>query len=295
MTQFLDRIAEEKPFFLDGGMGSLLAAYGGSMKSGENNLHHPDVVLAAHRDYLAAGSDALTTNTFALNGIYAQQQGMTAAAAEEALRRGCQLAAEAAAGAGRRIYLLGDLGPSGQMLAPYGEGDADAMFAACLRQCSIMAAYPLDAFLIETVFDLREAELMLRAAKQAAPALPVLLSLTFASGKRGGATIMCDRAANAAASAAEWGAAAVGGNCGDLSPAEYAVVMTSMREACRLPLLVQPNAGKPRLEGDQVYYDLSPQDFAIQMQDCRAAGASLLGGCCGTTPAHIQALRERIA
>ena len=136
---------------------------------------------------------------------------------------------------------------------------------------------------------------MLRAAKQAAPALPVLLSLTFASVKRGGATIMGDRAAKAAASAAEWGAAAVGGNCGDLSPAEYAVVMTSMREACRLPLLVQPNAGKPRLEGDQVYYDLSPQDFAIQMQDCRAAGASLLGGCCGTTPAHIQALRERIA
>lgn len=290
MSDFCERIHAPGLFFLDGGMGSLLAELGGSMKSGENNLTHPEIVAEAHRAYLQAGSDALTTNTFTLNGIYAQHQGMSAADAEQALRRGCAIAAETAAAAGRKVYLLGDLGPSGQMLAPYGDGDAETVFRACLRQCEIMAEAPLDAFLIETVFDLREAELMLRAARQAAPGLPVLLSMTFSSTKRGGATIMGDRAAKIARAAAEWGAAAVGGNCGDLSPAEYAVVIAALREACTLPLLAQPNAGKPRLCGDRVSYDLAPEDFAAQLRECIVAGATLLGGCCGTTPAHIAAL-----
>ena len=105
---------------------------------------------------------------------------------------------------------------------------------------------------------------------------------------------MGNTAADIAAKAEANGAAAVGANCGDLTPEQYAQIVTSMHEACSLPLLLQPNAGKPKREGKQAVYPLSPAEFAQQMQSCYAAGARILGGCCGTTPAHIDALVQSL-
>ena len=192
-----------------------------------------------------------------------------------------------------KLFLLGDIGPSGEMLAPLGKGDPEQLYEAFCRQAELMAAYPLDAFLIETVFDLKEAQIILRACLDIAPQIPVLLSLTFSSLKKGGCTMMGNSAAQIAAAAAQQGAAAVGANCGDLTPADYAQVIASMRAACELPLLIQPNAGKPQRQGGEIIYSLAAAEFAQEMASCYAAGARLLGGCCGTTPEHIAALAAR--
>lgn len=100
-------------------------------------------------------------------------------------------------------------------------------------------------------------------------------------------------AAQIAQAAQKGGAAAVGANCGDLSPGEYGQIITAMKDVCNLPLLVQPNAGKPKLQGGKAVYPLGPEEFALEMQTCFDVGARLLGGCCGTTPAHIAALAGR--
>ena len=290
MKDFLTTMQTGAPLLLDGGMGSLMVQLGGSMKSGENNLLHPQVVEQAHRLYLEAGSNAIITNTFSLNAIYAGKQKWSAAETERSLRAAMEIALKAAGG---EHYVLADLGPSGEMLAPFGTGDSEQYYQAYLLQAQQMAEYAIDAFIIETVIDINEALIILRACRDCAPQIPVLLSMTFSSLKRGGCTLMGNTAADIAAKAEANGAAAVGANCGDLTPEQYAQIVVSMRDACSLPLLIQPNAGKPQKVGQQTIYPLGPEEFAQQMQACYAAGACLLGGCCGTTPEHIAAL-ERV-
>ena len=287
MRNLLESITTGDTLILDGGMGSLLAQLGGSMRSGENNLLYPDVVRQVHSLYAQAGCDAITTNTFALNGVYADKQGMSDTEREKSLRAAMEIAVSVCEG---KYYLLADLGPSGEMLAPLGKGDPDVYYTAFYTQAKLMAEYPIDAFIIETVFDLAEALIIIKACRESAPQIPVLLSMTFSSLKKGGCTIMGSTAAQIAAAAEKEGAAAVGANCGDLTPMEYSQIIASMKEACQLPLLVQPNAGMPKLEGGKAVYSLGPEEFAAQLQGCYDAGARLLGGCCGTTPEHIAAL-----
>ena len=291
MHDFLARIKAGETLILDGGMGSLLQQLGGSMKSSENNLLYPQVVEKAHRLYLEAGSDAIITNTFSLNGIYAAKQKLTPEETERSLRAAMEIALRAADG---KHYLLADLGPSGEMLAPFGTGDKEEYYRAYRLQAEQMAEYAIDAFIIETVIDINEALIILQACQDTAPQIPVLLSLTFSSLKRGGCTLMGNTAADIAAKAEGNGAAAVGANCGDLTPEQYAQIVTSMHEACSLPLLLQPNAGKPKREGKQAVYPLSPAEFAQQMQSCYAPRARILGGCCRTTPEHIAALVQSL-
>jgi 5-methyltetrahydrofolate--homocysteine methyltransferase len=287
MADFLQRINSGQPLILDGGFGSLLESLGGSMKSCDNNMCQPELVARAHQLYIEAGSQAIISNTFALNGAYAVKQGMAKEKMERSLRSALEIAVQVSGG---QCFLLGDLGPSGEMLPPLGQGDVEAIYQGYADQLRIMADYPLSAFLIETVFDLKEAEIILDACRETAPEMPVLLSMTFSSLKRGGCTLMGQTAAKIAKFAGRQDLAAVGANCGDLSPEEYAVIISSMKDNCDLPLLVQPNAGKPQLVNRQAVYSLNAEEFAAQMQFCYDAGARILGGCCGTTPEHISAL-----
>jgi 5-methyltetrahydrofolate--homocysteine methyltransferase len=167
--------------------------------------------------------------------------------------------------------------------------ESDA-FAAYREQASYLHAGGVDGFIIETIFQLKEALLALRACREVS-SLPVIVSLTFSSLKRGGVTLMGDRAFDAAAEIKKAGGNAAGANCGDLNPREMAEIVKSMLPA-GLPVCVQPNAGKPRFEEGKTFYDLMPADFAADMMTCLDNGASIVGGCCGTTPAHIKALRE---
>ncbi len=282
---FLQQLASGNTLLFDGAMGSLLSSLGADMRSGHNNLCNPQIVEKAHRLYLDAGADCIITNSFSLNRVYSE---MDDSQLEASLRAAMEIALKAADG---KAYVFGDIGPTGKILAPVGNGTPEEFYAAYCRQISIMAQYPLTGLIAETLFHLAEAELILKAWQDTAPQLPLLLSMTYFSAKKGGLTMMGNKAVDIAKKAKEAGVVAVGCNCGDLNPADYPPIIASLKSA-GLPVLLQPNAGKPILyeDGQPPEYPLTPEQFAEQMGLCHQAGAQLLGGCCGTTPQHIRLL-----
>ena len=148
--------------------------------------------------------------------------------------------------------------------------------------------------MIESMFDLREALCALRACKEVSP-LPVLVSIAFQTNSKGGRTMMGDTAEQCARQLTEIGADAIGANCGDLDPGQMADVVATLRAATDLVIAAQPNAGKPRLIEDRTVFDMAPEPFAKGIAECIEAGARIVGGCCGTTPEHIKALKKLIA
>lgn len=180
---------------------------------------------------------------------------------------------------------------TGKMLHPYGDLSEEEAYAAFKEQAAILAEGGVDGFIIETIFDLREALCALGACKEAAD-LPVVASIAFNTVKNGGRTIMGNSARDCAQALTDAGACAVGANCGNLDPFQMAEIISKMREATSLPVLTQPNAGKPVLVGNRTVFNMSPSDFAAGIHQCLRAGARLLGGCCGTSPAHIRAMVE---
>jgi 5-methyltetrahydrofolate--homocysteine methyltransferase len=285
LSDFLDR---QSPILLDGAMGTQLAANGLEM-GGQNSITHPDVVEHIHRQYAECGCHLLTTNTLTMNRIYIESHHLEVDVREVNLA-GVKLAKTAA---NENQFVLGDISSTGKMLEPYGDLPETQAMEAFKEQATFLAEGGVDGFIIETVFDLREALCAIRACREIAP-LPVIASLSFSTPEKGGRTLMGDRADNCAREMEEAGANVVGANCGDLDPFQMAEVISSMREATALPILTQPNAGKPKLVGNQTVFDMSPQEFANGVHECLMKGAQWIGGCCGTTPDHIRALAELI-
>ncbi len=281
-------IGEKKMILLDGAMGTQLAARGLEM-SCANNITHPADVLEIHRSYLDCGCDALITNTLTMNRLYLETHKLNLDL-EAVNRSGVELARRAARNG---QFVLGDMSATGQMLEPYGPYSEIEVYETFLEQAAILADAGVDGFILETFVDLREARCALRGCLDAA-VLPVLVTLSFATTARGGRTIMGDIAGQAAELLAEEGACAVGANCGELAPSEMAAIMGAMRAHVSLPLIAQPNAGKPRLEQGRTVFDLPPHAFAVGILDCIKSGAGIVGGCCGTSPGHITAVARAI-
>ncbi len=273
---------------LDGAIGTELDKRG-VMGRASNNLEAPDVVLEILQEYAACGCDALTANTLTMNRIYIETHHIDVSV-RDINRAGVELARQAA---GKNRYVLGNLSSTGQLLEPYGAYKKSQFYDAFKEQAEILAESGVDGFIIETVFDLREALCALRACKENF-SLPVMVSIAFDTEQKGGRTMMGDSAELCARSLTDTGADAVGANCGSLEPAQMAVVISEIRSATSLPLLAQPNAGKPRLIDDKTVFDMAPAQFAEGIAACRRAGAKLVGGCCGTTPEHIRAIADRL-
>jgi len=273
---------------LDGAIGTELDKRG-VMGGARNNLDAPEIVLEILREYAACGCDALTTNTLTMNRIYIETHNV-GVSVKEINKAGVELARQAA---GVDRYVLGDLSSTGQLLEPYGTYKESQFYDAFKEQAQILAESGVDGFIIETVFDLREAMCALRACKGNF-SLPAMVSIAFDTEQKGGRTMMGDSAKQCARALTDAGADAVGANCGRLDPAQMAVVITEMRSATSLPLLTQPNAGKPRLVEDKTVFDMAPAQFAEGIMACRRAGAKLVGGCCGTTPEHIRVIADRL-
>jgi 5-methyltetrahydrofolate--homocysteine methyltransferase len=279
-----------RPLLLDGAMGTQLSARG-LAPGGDQNLLHPDAVREIHGSYLDAGARGLITNTLTVNRIFLESHGV--AGSVELMNEAGVRHARAAA-AGRDALVLGDISSTGQLLEPYGDWTEERFTAAFAEQARILAAAGVDGFIVETMIDLREAVCALRGCREASP-LPVLVTLSFRTLANGGRTAMGSSAADCAAALAREGAAAVGANCGDLDPFETAELMAVFRSATGLPLVAQPNAGKPRLEGGAVRFDMEPARFAEGIARCVERGARVVGGCCGTSPAHIAAAARLLA
>jgi len=267
-------------------MGTQLAEAGLEM-GGQNNITHPDAVLAVHRRYAECGIDLLITNTLTMNRVYIETHN-TGVDVREVNLTGARLAKKAARDG---QYVLGDISSTGKMLEPYGDLPEEDAHAAFKEQAAVLAEGGVDGFIIETMFSLQEALCALKACREAA-GLPVIVSIAFNTAENGGRTIMGDTATDCARALAEAGACVVGANCGEIDPFQTAEIVAKMREAGPLPVLAQPNAGKPRLVEDKTVFDMSPEDFAAGIYRCFQAGARLLGGCCGTSPHHIRAAAE---
>jgi 5-methyltetrahydrofolate--homocysteine methyltransferase len=315
MMTLRDVLAGTGVLLLDGATGTQLSAMGLS-PGGLQNLLHPESVRAVHESYLRAGSRGIITNTLTDNRIFIESHGVgtdvgavnraAAAIAREAVANAAAKAGPASAGAenasvdaGHRSggavpwFVLGDLSSTGHLLEPYGELSEERAVQAYAEQARILAEAGVDGLLVETMMDLREALAALRGCRQAG-ALPVLVTMSFQTLRDGGRTAMGNRADECARALTGEGADAIGVNCGDLDPFETAEILARFRDASPLPLVAQPNAGKPRLEAGTVRFDMEPERFAEGIAACVKRGARVVGGCCGTTPAHIEALARSL-
>ena len=273
----------ERFLLLDGAMGTQLQARG--LAAGELPellcLSHPEVVTDVHAAYVAAGADVVTTNTFGANAAKLGD----AASVEEVFS-----AAVACARAAAPHYVAADLGPTGQLLAPMGPLPFDDAYELFARQVRAAAAAGADLFVIETMSDLAEAKAALLAVRENSD-LPAIVTMTF---EEDGRTFLGTTPEVASLTLSSLGAAAVGINC-SLGPAEVAPLVARMAPWARCPLAVQANAGLPHVEGDATVYDIGPERYAADVAPMLDSGVTILGGCCGTTPDHIAALRALLS
>lgn len=289
------RLQDRRVLILDGAMGTQLEARG-KPGGGAVTLSAPEIVRDVHSAYIEAGAEAVITNTLTMNRVYLETHGDETPVVEvnrRAVEVATEIAGESAPGpSGERRYVLGNLGSTGQMLEPYGTFTTDQFEDAYREQAQALSG--VDGFLIETMFDLNETLCAVRACRGVSE-IPILVSMTYTTTANGGRTMMGNSAADCAKDLAEAGVAAIGANCGDLSPMEMAVIVGYLRGATDLPLLVEPNAGTPRLVEDKTVYDMEPAHFADGIAACIEAGATIVGGCCGTSPDHIRELAARFA
>jgi len=280
-----------RPVLLDGGMGTLLQDAG--LEDGAPgelwNLDNQDAVRAAHAAYADAGARILTTNTFGGTRPRLDMHGLGDRLAE--VNRNAARIARSVADE-RGLLVAGDLGPTGELLAPLGTmtpEDATALFA---EQLAALVEGGIDLVLVETLSDLGEADAALAAARQVAPDLPVIVTMSFDTNLR---TMMGVRPADAVAHLAEAGADAVGANCGR-GPGEMEVIAAELAQARTgdLLLVAQSNAGLPQVVGDHFEYDATPTELAAHAGRLAELGIDLVGGCCGSTPAHIAAVGETV-
>ena len=285
---FLSDLKSGKIMLFDGAMGTQLEKLGGDLSGGgKNNLTHPEIVLKVHQEYVESGAQVLITNTFTMNPIYVLTHNINVDL-DEVNQAGVELARQAAK---EEQFVMGGLGPTGQMLQPFGTYSEDDFYQGFKQQADILAASGIDGFIIETMFDVNEALCALRACRESAD-LPVIVSLTLSGNSDGGRTMMGQTMPECAAKLEKGGADVIGINCGDLDPEEIAQVVMNLKGETSLPIMVEPNAGKPKLSGGKTCYDMTPEIFADGIGKCLEAGASLVGGCCGTTPNHIRAVAK---
>lgn len=288
MSNFRQLLNGDGIVLLDGAMGTQLDAKG-LMGRGRTNLDAPQAVVEVHRAYLQAGCDAVIANTLTMNRLYVETHNI-GVSARDINEAGVRLAREAA---GDNGCVLGDMSSTGQLLEPYGTYTESQFEDAFREQAHALAQSGVDALIVETMFDLREALCALRACK-AACGLPVIVSIAFKTDAHGGRTMMGDTAEQCARQLADAGADVIGANCGDLDPLQMSRVVALLRAVTDLPIVAQPNAGRPQLVGEQTIFDMAPEPFAEGIAECVRAGARIVGGCCGTTPEHMQAVRRRL-
>ncbi len=288
---FAERLVSGDPIVADGAMGTMLFERG--LKPGEPpesvTLSRPEVLEEIAQLYLDAGAEIIETNTFGASPLKLALSGLAAEA--EALNREAVLAARGVVAG--RAYVVGSCGPSGALLKPYGETGLDELYASYRHQMECLVAADVDCVFVETMTDLEEARLAVLAAKDVSVETPVVATMTFDPTPRGFYTIMGVSVEAAAMGLEEVGADAVGSNCGNGS--EHMVeIAEEFRRHSQLPLCIQPNAGLPRSKGGKTVYDETPEFMADQARALLAIGVSVIGGCCGTTPQHIRALREMV-
>jgi len=279
-------------------MGTELLARGA--EPGECNdylsVTSPQVVVEIHRAYLEAGSDVVLTNSFGANRFALGRHGL----AEEVVRINEAAARIARQAAGEEKYVLGDVGPSGDFLEPLGSLKRQELVEAFEQQCETLLEGGADGLLIETMTALEEAEAVVEAAQRVAKGrCPILVSMAFDKAGAEFRTMMGVEVGRAVSRLAALGVDAVGFNCGTLSLEEYVDLAEVFVQAVRdsgvdIAVCAEPNAGQPELVHGRAVYGVSSEQFAAAVERIYATGVRIVGGCCGTRPAHIAAVAKAL-
>ena len=271
----------------DGAMGTMLQA--GGLEPGAcpelMNLRQPEVVQRVHEAYVNAGSTIIETNTFGACALKLKHYGLESRVAE-INAAAVRIAKKAAAG---RAKIAGSMGPTGRFVHPLGDLDFEEAYGTFREQAAALAEAGADYIIIETCIDIQEMRAALLAAKDAC-SLPVICQLSYSEDGR---TVTGTDPKSAAVILSSMGADIVGVNC-SLGPEQLVPIVRSLAENCDVPISVQPNAGMPYLEQGKTRFPMGPEDFGAWGPKLAEAGASFLGGCCGTTPAHIEALARAV-
>ena len=292
MRNLKQELAAGKALITDGAMGTMLQASG--LLPGECpelwNLSNPDKLRAIHRAYKDAGSDIVKTNSFGGSRYKLGMFGLEAQA-YEINRAAAALAREIA---GDSQFVLGCIGPTGEFMEPYGDETEEAIIAAFAEQARALRDGGADAVTIETMSAIEECVAGIKAAKTVS-GLAVFASFTFERQVAGGyASMMGVKPADFAKAAAAAGADAIGANCGEGAEQMLEIIAEIRSAVPNIPLVTMPNAGLPVLENGVTTFPGTPSQFAIDEIRLRKVGATILGGCCGSTPDHIRAAAEAI-
>lgn len=291
MSAPLLELARSRTVLFDGALGTELMARGLPRGTPPEvwNIERPNLVREVHAAYFAAGSDAVSTNSFGGSPIKLAAHGLEHRAYE--LNKAAARLAREAAPAGR--FVAGSIGPTGKFLKPQGDYTPEEFAAGFAEQARGLADGGADVLIVETQYDLREALAAVQGARSASD-LPVFVTMTFNALPRGYFTLMGDTVARAAAELERAGALAVGANC-TLNSEQMVGCVRALRAATGLPLIAQANAGQPVVADDgQVAYSQGLDDYVRFVPGIVAAGAGFIGGCCGTDPSFIRAMARLI-
>lgn len=285
---------QDRPYLLtEGAMGTMLFTAGLAQGYSPElwNVEQPEKVAAIHRAYLEAGAQIALTNTFGGNRLRLALHNAQDRVAE-LNRAAVHLLRQVIDGVGRPVLLAGNVGPSGQVLMPYGELSFEEARDAFAEQAAVLIEGGVDLIWIETMADLEEVRAAIQGVRQVSPDLPIMATMTFDTHGR---TMMGVTPEKAVTALQSFGAAAVGGNCGN-GPQEILAVIEKMHATEPEALLIaKSNAGVPTLVGGHPVYGATPQDMADYALKVYAAGARIIGACCGSTPDHIRAIAQALA
>lgn len=289
MENILLRLKRGDVIVGDGALGTMLMERG--LKHGDPpeafNLEKPAVLEEIAALYLDAGAEIVTTNTFGASPLRLRQFDLDDRT-EEINRRAVEAVRRAV---GDRAYVSGSVGPSSLMLPPTGDADPDEVFAGFQRQVSALLEAEVDLICIETMMDVNEAALAIKAVRTLDPKTPVMATMTFQQVPQGFFTIMGLSIKGAALGLAQAGADIVGANCGN-GMGNMVLIAQEFRNHASVPVAIQGNAGLPITEGETLVYPETPDFVAARAAEIVAKGVQIVGGCCGTRPEHIRAIRK---
>lgn len=291
MAALLDRVNGGEVLVCDGAMGTMLMERG--LHPGECperwNLDRSDVLSEIAQLYAEAGADIVSTNTFGGSPLKLAQYGLESRTGEINAS-----AVRAVRGVvGKSVMVAGSCGPSGRLLKPYGDTDADEMYESFRRQLHAILDEGVDAIIVETMTDLAEAVLAIKAARSIARDVPVMATMTFDDTPRGFHTVMGVTVQQAVTGLQDAGADLVGSNCGN-GIDNMVRIAAEFRKHTLGSLLIQSNAGLPQIVDGHATYSETPEFMAERVDALLDLKVNVIGGCCGTTPAHVAAIRRHV-
>ncbi|MBL8057923.1 MAG: betaine--homocysteine S-methyltransferase [Anaerolineales bacterium] len=292
MNKWQTLLAQPGPLMADGAMGTQLFAAG--LQFGDPpetwNVLHPDVVRGIQRRYIEAGAQIVLTNTFGGSRFRLAMLNLQSRVSELNRTAAILLRAEVEA-SGRNVLVAGDIGPSGDILAPVGTLEYADAVAGFAEQAEALAAGGADVLWIETMSSLEEIQAAFEGVRRVAPEIPVITTMSFDTHGR---TMMGVTPEQALQALTERGAAAVGANCGNGTDELLAAIQRMHAAGPRVPLVAKSNAGMPELVSGKAVYRATPDVMACYALDVYRAGARIIGACCGSSPDHIRAMAESL-